>query len=97
MAVKVKKQVSDIVKLATEIATNANKPMSIDQIKGKFQVEFPFNVKKVILHPSAANHITLPVGLVIEVKGLKKAGEYVVETKNGLFWTPGEYEQWVLV
>jgi hypothetical protein len=58
MITKSKTQVSDIIKEARQIAADANKPMSPAQIKAKFQLSFPFTVKRVVLNntPSACKH-----------------------------------------
>lgn len=44
----VKDKVSDIVKTARKIAEESNRPMSPDEIKNKYALEFPFTVKRVI-------------------------------------------------
>jgi hypothetical protein len=48
MTTATKQKVSDIVQAARKIAAESNRPMSPDEIKGKFQLEFPFTVKRVI-------------------------------------------------
>lgn len=96
-SVRPKKKVTEIVKLAEEIVRRSNEPMSIDQIKGKFQLAFPFRVKKVC---SVGNYAETckdiwPVGIVVTVTGHDKDGCYAILEENVI--TPGEVKQWVLI
>lgn len=47
MSTATKNKVTSIVKAVREIAIRSNEPMSIDEIRAKFQVEPPFQVKHV--------------------------------------------------
>lgn len=93
---------SPIVALAEEVARKANEPMSIDQIRGRFQVTFPFQVRKVT-RSGGMNKVAqvFHVGQVISITGhsSKYPGNYSTDySKEDTDWTtPGSLEQWVLV
>lgn len=97
-AVKTKK--TEIVKLAEEIVEKSNEPMCIDEIRGKFQLEFPFHVKKVIPACKAPDiEVYWLIGEVLAVEGFCKnqKGYDVVDSLRDLAWTDGDAKQWALV
>lgn len=96
-------------KFATEVLKNTNKLMSIDQIRGKFDPPFPFQVRcgvNIIPHPNHTpyntNHGGIPVGTIIEVvSGPDGYGYYTsnyMSTESSLaFVIHPSLEKWILV
>ena len=86
---------SAIVELARDIARKSNEPMSIDEIRAKFDPAFPFQVKKVV-KPAGT---LLEVGAVVEIVGYHPTveGSYNCAFLAFDWAAPGNYQQWVLV
>ena len=92
---KTKNEVSSIVDLARKIADNSNNPMSIDQIKGKFELNFPFSVRKV----TNPHNGIIPINDRITIFEFhpEKPGQYLIQWGDKKGVTEGSTEQWVLV
>lgn len=72
---KKQKAKNPIIQLAEDIARKSNEPMSPDEIKGKFQLEFPFTVKRVV---GGVKHGTCNCG---EVDAALKVGAVLTFTR----------------
>lgn len=99
MTTKVKNKQSLGVQYALQIIEEGKEPMSLDEIKGKYQLEFPFKVKKVV---HVADHGTvLPIGIIVIVKEYGKNCDgdnaYRIEIDSEDKATPANFKQWVLV
>ncbi len=72
---------SPIIFMAEDIVLMANKPMSPDQIKGRFQLEFPFSVKRVIESPDNGHcpcmREGMRQGVILTFTGLHRKGCYI--------------------
>lgn len=88
-------KVTDIVAFARKIAHRSNEPMTLNEIKGKFQLEFPFTVKKVV-DAGMRYQVSYPVGTVLTVLdySTKERGHYDLDSGS---YTPGDLAQWVLI
>lgn len=79
----------------------SNKPMSLDEIIDKFQVDFPFLVKKLVNPSSAKKDVEFPLGQRVDVAGywVGPNGDsgYVVRANGETYWTPHGEKQWVLI
>ena len=80
------------VDIALKIIEEGKRPMSIDEIKAKYQLEFPFSVVKII-NTTEWVSTKLKVGTVIKIDGYTKYNDYLLENNT---WTPPNVKQWNL-
>lgn len=79
MATKVKTKENLGVQMALKVIEEGKKPMSADQIRGKYQLEFPFVIKRVVKgymienEPMKGNEIEfIRVGAFITITGINR-------------------------
>jgi hypothetical protein len=86
MTTATKQQVSDIVQTARKIAAESNRPMSPFQIRQKYQLNFPFTIKRVVDSPltsacCADEAAILKTGAIITLIGHGESDSYEYEAK----------------
>ena len=97
---KARGKTSSIVEAARKLAEDSSKPMSIDQIRAKFDPPFTFQVKKVVGTPGPTDW---PIGQVVTITAFDRGtpGFYEVDrlpdTGELLVKTPADIAIWVLV
>lgn len=86
MTTATKQQVSDIVQAARKIAADSARPMSPFQIRQKFQLNFPFTIKRVVDSPFNSpccpdEAAILKAGALITLIGHGEPDSYEYETR----------------
>ena len=86
MTTTTKQQVSNIVQAARKIAAESTRPMSPFQIRQKFQLDFPFTIKRVVDSPFTSpccpdEAVILKMGAIITLIGHGESDSYEYEAR----------------